>query len=235
MKFLLNPSLMCMDFLDIKREFEFLNKKVDMYHFDIMDGHYVHNITLSPCLAEAMAPVCDLPMDFHLLVTDPEEYIEPCRQAVASMTQRGITSYYSPQCEVINGIGFRIIDEIKDAGFKAGIAVNPETPVCEFEAYLDRLDLVTFMSVDPGFAGQAFIPEVLDKVAEVRRIREADPEKYHFIIQIDGQCNAKYFKTLYNAGIESFIVGNSGLFKLDPDIDKAYDKMMEYMNEVIDG
>lgn len=235
MKPIFNPSLMCMDFLDMRNQLEILNTRADMYHFDIMDGHYVPNITLSPDLAKAMAPACDLPMDFHLMVTDPGMYIEPCKKAVASMTERGIISYFSPHCEVINGKGFRIIDQIKAAGFKVGVAINPETPLDMVMAYLHRLDKITFMSVDPGFAGQPFIPEVLDKVREAKRIKESDSERYHFIIEIDGSCNAKTFKTLADAGIESFIVGSSGLFNNDPDLVKAFDILTETFQKAVNG
>lgn len=235
MKPIFNPSLMCMDFLDIKHQLEILNTRVDMYHFDIMDGHFVPNITLSPDLAKAMAPACDLPLDFHLMVTDPQQYIEPCRKAVASLTERGIISYFSPHVEVISGRGFRIIDQIKAAGLKPGVVINPETPLCMAEAYLHRLDKITFMSVDPGFSGQPFIPEVLDKVRQAKRMKEEQPEKYHYIIEIDGSCNARTFKTLADAGIESFIVGSSGLFSNDPDLEKAYGILMENFNKAVNG
>lgn len=227
MKPIFNPSLMCMDFLDIRNQIGILNSRVDMYHFDIMDGHFVPNITLSPDLAKAIAPICDLPLDFHLMVTDPQQYIEPLRKAVAPLTERGILSYFSPHAEVINGKAFRIIDEIRKAGFRPGVVINPETPMSEIEAYLHRLDKVTFMSVDPGFAGQPFIPEMLDKVRAAKALKASDPEKYHFIIEIDGSCNKRTYGLLAKAGIESFIVGASGLFNNDPDLEKAYEIMME--------
>lgn len=233
MKPIMNPSLMCMDFLDIRNQINILNERVDLYHFDIMDGHFVPNITLSPDMATVIASVAEKPIDFHLMVTDPQLFIEPCRKAVESLTKRGIYSYYSPHAEVINGFGFRIIDQIKAAGFKVGVAINPETPLCMVEAYLHKLDKITFMSVDPGFAGQAFIPEVLDKVREAARLKKENPEKYHYIVEIDGSCNAKTFKTLADAGIESFIVGSSGLFKNDPDLAKAYDILMDNFNKAV--
>ena len=235
MKPIINPSLMCMDFLDMKNQLSILNKRADMYHFDIMDGHYVPNITLSPDLAKAMAPACDIPFDFHLMVTDPALYLPLCEKAVADMTKRGIVSYYCPHAETINGSAFRLIDQIKKAGFKAGVAINPETPLSMIEAYMHKLDKITFMSVDPGFAGQAFIPEVLDKVREARRLKDENPEKYHFIIEIDGSCNARTFKLLADAGIESFIVGTSGLFNTDPDLEKAWDILMDNFNRAVNA
>lgn len=235
MKPIINPSLMCMDFLDIRHQLSVLNKRADMYHFDVMDGHFVPNITLSPDLAKAFAPVCDLPMDFHLMVTDPTMYIDLFAKAVEPMTRRGIISYYCPHAEVINGSGFRILDRIVAAGFKPGVVINPETPLCMIEAYMHKLDKITFMSVDPGFAGQPFIPEVLDKIRQARRMKQENPEKYHYIIEIDGSCNKKTFALLAEAGVESFIVGSSGLFNLDPDLEKAYDLMMQDMSQVVNG
>ena len=125
--------------------------------------------------------------------------------------------------------------KIKKAGFKAGVAINPETPLSMIEAYMHKLDKITFMSVDPGFAGQAFIPEVLDKVREARRLKDENPEKYHFIIEIDGSCNARTFKLLADAGIESFIVGTSGLFNNDPDLEKAWDILMDNFNRAVNA
>ena len=233
MKPFINPSLMCMDFLDIRHQLEVLNPRVDFYHFDIMDGHYVPNITLSPDLAAAIAPVCEKPLDFHLMVTDPQLFLGPCRKAVEPLTQRGIQSFFSPHAEIINGKAFRIIDQIRAAGLRPGVAINPETPLSMVESYLHRLDKVTFMSVDPGFAGQPFIPEMLDKVRQAKALKQSDPEKYHFIIEIDGSCNKRTFGLLAQAGIESFIVGTSGLFHNDPDLERAYEIMMEDFNRAV--
>jgi len=233
MKPIFNPSLMCMDFLDIKNQLTILNSRADMYHIDIMDGHFVPNVTLSPDLAKAIAPASDLPMDFHLMVTDPVQYLEPCRQAVQPLTQRGIISYFSPHAEVISGKSFRILDQIRDAGFKTGVVLNPETPLVMVEAYLHKLDLITFMSVDPGFAGQPFIPEVLEQVKRAKQLKKTQPDRYHYIIQIDGSCNAKTFRTLADAGVESFIVGSSGLFHNDPDLAKAFDIMKNNFKKAV--
>ena len=233
MKPIFNPSLMCMDFLDIKNQLEILNSRADMYHFDIMDGCFVPNITLSPDIAKAIAPACTRPLDFHLMVTEPTQFLASCRDAVKPLTEKGITSFFSPHAETISGKGFRILDQIQGMGFKCGIVLNPETPLCMVEAYLHKLDLITFMSVDPGFAGQPFIPEVLEKVREAKRLKEQNPEKYHYIVQIDGSCNAKTFGLLAQAGVESFIVGSSGLFGNDPDLSKAFDIMVDNFNRAV--
>lgn len=235
MKPIINPSLMCMNFLELRQQLAVLNKRADLFHFDVMDGHFVPNITLSPDIAKAIAPVCELPLDIHLMVTQPEMYIQPFAKAVQPMTERGIISYFSPHAEVINGYGFRILSAIREAGFKPGVVINPETPLCMIEAYLSRLDKVTFMSVDPGFAGQAFIPEVLDKVRQAKRLKQEQPQKYRFIIEIDGSCNKNTYQLLADAGVESFIVGTSGLFGLDADLNRAFDLMMADMSQVVNG
>ncbi|MEG1931654.1 MAG: D-allulose 6-phosphate 3-epimerase [Pygmaiobacter sp.] len=225
MKPFMNPSLMCMDFLSIREQISILNKRADFYHIDIMDGHFVPNITLSPDFVRAIAPISELPLDIHLMCTDPAQYLEMLTEAVEPLTRRGIKSYFSPHAEVMNGKGFRLLDAIQQAGFCVGVAINPETPLCDVMAYLHRLDKITFMSVDPGFSGQPFIPEVLDKVREAKALKNSDPQRYHFIIEIDGSCNKRTYQTLADAGIESFIVGSSGLFGNDPDLSKAWDIM----------
>lgn len=233
MKPIINPSLMCMDFLDIRHQLSVLNKRADMYHFDVMDGHFVPNITLSPDFAKAIAPACDLPLDIHLMVTDPGMYLDLFAAAVKPLTDRGIQSYFCPHAETINGSAFRMIEKIRAAGFKVGVVVNPETPLSMIEAYIHHMDKITFMSVDPGFAGQKFIPEVLDKVRAAKELKKQDPEKYHYIVEMDGSCNKRTFRMLAEAGVESFIVGTSGLFNLDKDLDRAYDLLMEDVNQAV--
>ncbi len=233
MKKLINPSLMCMDFLAIREQITVLNKRADMYHFDIMDGHFVPNITLSPDIAGAIAPISEIPLDFHLMCTDPGLFIEPLEKAVRPLTERGVKSFLSPHAEVMSGCGFRLLDRIVSAGFRPGIAINPETPLSMIEAYMHKLDKITFMSVDPGFSGAAFIPEALDKVRQAAEIKKSDPERYHFIIEIDGSCNKKTYRLLSDAGIESFIVGSSGLFGNDPDLTAAWDIMQKDIAEAL--
>ena len=233
MKPIVNPSLMCMDFLDIRRQLEILNTRADLYHFDVMDGHFVPNITLSPDLAAAIAPVCALPLDIHLMVTEPGQYLEPFARAVRPLSERGIVSYFSPHAEVISGRAFRLIDQIRAAGLRPGVAVNPETPLSMIESYMHRLDKITFMSVDPGFAGQPPIPEVRDKVRQARRIKEE--KGLSVILEMDGSCNRRTFRQLAQAGVESFIVGTSGLFGQDADLARAWEIMSADLSGALEG
>ena len=233
MKPLINPSLMCMDFLAVRDQINILNTRADMYHFDIMDGHFVPNITLSADIAAAIAPISELPLDFHLMCTDPGLFIEPLEKAVRPLTERGIRSFLAPHAEVMSGCGFRLLDRIVSAGFRPGIAINPETPLSMIESYMHKLDKIIFMTVDPGVSGAAFIPEALDKVREAAKIKKSDPERYHFIIEIDGSCNKNTYRLLSEAGAESLIVGSSGLFRNDPDLAKAWDIMEKDIAEAL--
>ena len=133
----------------------------------------------------------------------------------------------------MSGCGFRLLDRIVSAGFRPGIAINPETPLSMIESYMHKLDKIIFMTVDPGFSGAAFIPEALDKVREAAKIKKSDPERYHFIIEIDGSCNKNTYRLLSEAGAESLIVGSSGLFRNDPDLAKAWDIMEKDIAEAL--
>lgn len=216
-KVLFNPSLMCMDLLNIKEQTAILNERCDMFHVDIMDGHYVKNITLSPDFVSAFTSVAKRPVDCHLMVTDPDDYIESLAKAGAD--------YICPHAETINTDAFRILNKIKNFGCKTGVVLNPATPVSYIKHYINRLDIITVMTVDPGFAGQPFIKEMLCKIEELKRLKEENG--YNYLIEVDGSCNKNTFKELYEAGAEVFIVGTSGLFSKDKDLKKAWDIMLE--------
>ncbi|SCN25638.1 D-allulose-6-phosphate 3-epimerase [Clostridium sp. N3C] len=221
MKVMFSPSLMCMDLLNIKEQIEILNERADFYHVDIMDGHFVKNITLSPDFVKAVSPVCKAPLDCHLMVTDPDNYIESLAAAGAA--------YICPHAETINSDAFRVINKIKSVGCKVGVVLNPATPLSYIQHYIHLLDKITIMTVDPGFAGQPFIREMLDKIKEAKTLKEE--KGYNYLIEVDGSCNEKTFKELYEAGAEVFIVGSSGLFNLDKDLRVAWDKMISNMEK----
>lgn len=222
---LFSPSLMCMDFLDIKNQIEILNSRCDFYHVDIMDGHYVPNLTLSPDFVRAVSTVAKKPLDCHLMVTNPADYIAPLKAAGAQ--------YICPQVETISANAFRTINTIKNCGCKVGAVFNPATPLSDARYYLHLLDKITIMTVDPGFAGQPFIKEMLCKIEQARTLKEKNG--YSYIIEIDGSCNEKTFGDLYSAGAECFVVGSSGLFSLDPDLETAWQKMQQSFTEATRG
>lgn len=159
-----NPSLMCMDLLDIKNQAEILNERCDLYHVDIMDGHFVKNITLSPDFVKAFSTIAKKPIDCHLMVTDPDDYIEVLAENGAG--------YICPHAETINTDAFRIMNKIEALGCKKGVVLNPATPLSYIREYIDRIDKLTIMTVDPGFAGQPFIKEMLGKIREAKELKE---------------------------------------------------------------
>lgn len=212
---------MCMDLLNLREQVEILNSRADFYHVDIMDGHYVKNITLSPDFVRVLKKITDLPIDCHLMVTDPDDYIEALAKAGAA--------YICPHAETINADAFRVINKIKSFGCKFGVVLNPATPLSYIQHYIHLVDKITIMSVDPGFAGQPFIREMLDKIREAKRLKQENG--YRYLIEIDGSCNEKTFHDLEEAGAEVFIVGSSGLFGLDDDLAAAWDKMQNIFRE----
>ena len=175
-KMMFSPSLMCMDLLYLKEQVEILNERADFYHVDIMDGHFVKNITLSPFFISTLKRISKLPIDVHLMTEYPDDYIEELAKSGAD--------YICPHAETINKDAFRIINKIKSFGCKAGIVLNPATPIEWIKYYIHLLDKITVMTVDPGFAGQPFIPEMLDKIKELKELKEKNG--YEYLIEVDG-------------------------------------------------
>lgn len=217
-----SASLMCMDFLYVKDQLETLNEYVDYYHIDIIDGHYSKSLSLSPDLMEAFSKVTKKPMDVHLATMNPDDWIDVCARAGAT--------YISPQAETINRDAFRIINKIREVGCKVGIVVNPATPLSFVEYFLNRVDLLTVMTVDPGFPGQTFISEMLPKIKQADKLRVENG--YTYKIQVDGAVNKHTFKQLRAAGADIYVLGSSGLFNLDDNLEVACKQAYINFNEV---
>ena len=212
-----SPSLMCMDLTLFKEQITAMNKRADFYHVDIMDGNYVRNITLSPFFIENLKKITTVPIDVHLMVNHPEDIIPMCLESGAD-----IISFHP---ETANNKIFRLLNQIKDAGKKCGVVLNPATPAESIAEYAHLLDKVTIMSVDPGYAGQKFIPESLNKIRKLINMRKNNG--YHYLTEIDGSCNEKTFGQIAESGVDVFIVGTSGLFSLHEDVSQAWDRMIE--------
>lgn len=218
-----SPSLMCMDLTRFREQITAMNARADFYHVDIMDGSYVKNITLSPFFIENLKKITDVPIDVHLMVNHPEDIIPMCIEAGAD-----IISFHP---ETANNKIFRLLNQIKDAGRRCGVVLNPATPADAIKEYAHLLDKVTVMSVGPGYAGQKFIPESLTKIKELIAMREN--KGYHYLTEIDGSCNEKTFNVISRSGVDVFIVGTSGLFSLADNVSDAWDKMVDiYQREV---
>ncbi|MDV2622079.1 D-allulose 6-phosphate 3-epimerase [Pediococcus acidilactici] len=216
-----SPSLMTMDLDKFKEQITFLNTKVDSYHIDIMDGHYVPNITLSPWFMEEVRKISELPLSAHLMVTNPSFWV---KQLIDIKSD-----YICMHVETLDGLAFRLIDQIHSAGLKAGVVLNPETPITVIEPYIDLLDKVTIMTVDPGFAGQRFLVSTLEKIKTLKKLREE--YGYQYLIEMDGSSNREHFKVIDEAGPDIYIVGRSGLFGLSSNIEEAWDQMVKDYEE----
>lgn len=218
----ISPSLMCMDLTKFENQINVLNSLVDYYHVDIMDGHYVQNMTLSPWFIEQLNKITKVPIDVHLMVTNPINYLD-------TLLNLGV-SLITIHSEHLVGHAFRISEYLHERGCRLGVALNPETSVSEIGEYINRIDTITVMTVDPGFAGQSFIDETIIKIKNLEKIRKQENLSYE--IQIDGSCNKKTYKRLMEAGADCLILGSSGLFGLDPNIEKSWKIMVRDFEEV---
>lgn len=224
MKVKISPSLMCMDMLHVADQIELLNCRADYLHVDIIDWHYVRNMCLAPCFMNQLKFITDVPMDAHLMVDNVDvDLVDLCIDSGAAMI--------TLPPEVIQKRVFRLIDRIKNSGKLAGAYINPAMPLDFIYPYIDLLDKITFMTVDPGFAGQRFIGVSLDKIRQAKLLKQE--KGYRYEIEVDGSCNAGTYKMMYDAGAEVFIVGSSGLFGLDKDLQAAWNHMEEEINRQI--
>ncbi|VEB94955.1 D-allulose-6-phosphate 3-epimerase [Cedecea lapagei] len=215
MKYYISPSLMCMDIMKTAEQLQVLNQKADMLHVDVMDGHYVKNLALSAAFVAQIRPYTTLPVDVHLMVENPADFIGPLIEAGADS--------FSVHAEVISREAFRIIHTLRDAGKKVGVVLNPATPVEALNHYLHLLDKVTVMTVDPGYAGQPFIPEMVEKIAQLHRLKQQ--RQLDFLIEVDGSCNRNTYRQLLTAGAQVLILGSSGLFRPDVALEQAWQTM----------
>lgn len=212
---------MTMDLDMFKEQISFLNEKVDSYHIDIMDGHYVPNITLSPWFVEQVKKISNVPISTHLMVTNPSYWVD-------QLIKIG-SEYICVHAEVMNGIAYRLINKVQDAGLKFGVVLNPETKIEEIYPYIDMVDKITIMTVDPGFAGERFIDSTLIKIKELKVLREEN--FYDYQIEMDGSSNRKTFEKIQKVNPDIYIVGRSGLFGLNENIECAWNQMIKDFNE----
>jgi ribulose-phosphate 3-epimerase len=199
MNHLVAPSILASDFGNLQRDIEMLNRsEADWIHFDVMDGMFVPNISFGFPLLDVVKKHAKKPIDVHLMIEDPDRYIEQFVKGGAN----GITVHYEA-CVHLN----RTINEIKKLGCRAGVALNPHTPVALLEDILEYADLVLIMSVNPGFGGQKFIPNTYKKIRALKKMStELNPDLY---IEIDGGVDQSNAQQLLQAGANVLVAGNS--------------------------
>ena len=196
------PSLLAADFANLQRDIELVNNsEADWHHIDIMDGVFVPNISFGFPLLKACKKVCNKPIDVHLMIEEPEKYIEQFAEAGAAI----ITVHYEA-CPHLH----RTIQQIKETGAKAGVALNPHTPVGVLENVLEEADLFLLMSVNPGFGGQKFIYNTIPKVRQLKDMLTVKNVNAH--IEIDGGVGLQNAESLLKAGATVLVAG-SAVFK----------------------
>ncbi|MCL2695013.1 MAG: ribulose-phosphate 3-epimerase [Clostridiales bacterium] len=200
------PSILSANFADIGGAVARLESwGADWVHFDVMDGNFVPNITFGPAMCAAVRPLTQLPLDVHLMTLDPEKWVHPFRDAGADI----ITIHVEADRHL-----HRTLQKIHDAGAKAGVVLNPATPVSSCEHVLADCDLVLIMSVNPGFGGQKFIPEAVEKIARLRKLAaEHNPE---LLIEVDGGINPETSALCRAAGATVIVAGNAVFTADDP-------------------
>ena len=201
------PSILSADFANLARDIKLVEKAgADYIHVDVMDGHFVPNITIGPAVVAAIRPVTKLPLDCHLMIEKPENYILDFAKAGADIINVHVEA--TPHIH-------RALQMIKGADVKAGVTINPGTPVDAIKHVLKMADLVLVMTVNPGFGGQAFIPEAVEKVKELKALKEEFD--YHYEIEVDVVIVPETAEICQAAGADVFVAGSYIYNAPDPD------------------
>lgn len=209
------PSVLSADFLNLGRDIEMLNQsKADWIHLDIMDGLFVPNISFGLPVVQAIRKATTKTLDVHLMIEQPERYITAFADAGADI----LTLHYEASRHL-----HRAMQQIRDAGMKAGVVLNPHTPVELLQDLLPYLDLVLLMSVNPGFGGQKFIPQILDKTVRLKKMIEK--RGLEVLIEVDGGVNAETAAQLFDAGADALVAGSYVFGSEDPQ--KTIERLLE--------
>lgn len=217
---LYSTSMMCVDYFKLESQFKVIEKNTDFYHIDIMDGHFVPNLALSFDFIKQLKEKTSKPIDVHLMVEKPDMFID----LLVGLNVNSIS--FHP--ETVKRNIFSLIKRLKENKIKIGIALSPSDNLEKIKSYLNLIDKITVMTVEPGFAGQKVIRNMIHKINEVRTLRETN--KLDFLIEIDGSNNYSTFKEYFDNGADIFILGST-LFKED-DIQRSFDEIKNYIEKL---
>lgn len=216
---LIGPSLMCADMGVLKETVIRLDQAgVDFFHLDVMDGSFVPNFTMGPDLIKSIRSYTNKPFDVHLMVKNPENHLDTFIEAGANMI-----SVHAEATEHLQ----RTLQTIRDKGLKAGVALNPSTPIEELKYVIDTVDYITVMTVNPGFAGQKFIPLMYQKVKDLKHL--FDKEGYNIDIQVDGNIGYETIPGVIENGANMLVCGTSSLFKSEITFEEAVSQLKKFI------
>jgi ribulose-phosphate 3-epimerase len=209
------PSILSADFMRLGEEIQAAEQAgADLLHIDIMDGHFVPNITIGPAIVAAIRKITTLPLDVHLMIEDPDKFLPDFAQAGAD--------YLTVHCEATVHL-HRTVQWIRERGLKAGVSINPATPVSQLESIISDVDLLLLMSVNPGFGGQKFIPATMDKIKKVKGMIRAVESRA--LIEIDGGIKLDNAKEIADAGADILVMGSAFFESVN------YKQTMERLND----
>ena len=192
---IISPSILSADFSNLERDIKLVEKAgADWIHVDVMDGHFVPNITIGVPVVNSIRKITNLPLDVHLMIENPEKYVEPFAKAGAD-----IITFHLEASNNINNT----IEKIKSYGLKAGLSIKPKTPAEKVFPYLNDADMILVMTVEPGFGGQKFMADCAEKIKTIK-----DKTQNNLIIQVDGGINAETARICTSYGANSLVAGN---------------------------
>lgn len=212
----ISVSLICAN--DLYADAKYLSNKADYFHFDIMSLDFSSCEGLNPELLRKVKAIYSTKLDVHIMSLYPQRYIDLCILNKADI----ITVHVESNIDIDS-----FVHRTKTAGLMAGIAVAPKTPLKSIYKYLEKVDVVNILTVEPGPSGQQFQEQQLNKIVELKKLKNI--HGFGYMIEVDGSCNTEHYLVMKKAGVDIFVVGASGLFLLSPDITVAWKRMLDYM------
>jgi|LGOV01.1.fsa_nt_gb D-allulose-6-phosphate 3-epimerase len=215
-------SMMCANMFKLQDQIKVIDKYTNLYHIDIMDGHFVPNLSLSFDFVKQLREVTKKQIDAHLMITNPGDYID-------LLIEYGV-DYISMHPKTIEKDAFRLIGKVKSNNIKVGIVLSPSDGLDAIKYYKDRIDKITVMTVEPGFAGQGVIKETISKIKEVYDFRKEN--NLNFKIEVDGSNNFSTFEDYYKNGTDIFVLGST-LFK-ESDLEQSFKNIIRFIEDLDD-